>query len=49
MRLWEYQSTDESGALLDVSARDPASKQLSASQAANLRDKATVLNGWDPQ
>lgn len=49
LRLWEYQSTDASGALLDVSGRDPASKQLSASQAASLRDKATVLNGWNPQ
>jgi pectin methylesterase-like acyl-CoA thioesterase len=49
LRLWEYQSTDASGALLNVSGRDPASKQLSASQAASLRDKATVLNGWNPQ
>jgi pectin methylesterase-like acyl-CoA thioesterase len=49
LRLWEYQSTDLSGALLDVSGRDPASKQLSSSQAASVRDKATVLNGWDPQ
>jgi len=49
LRLWEYQSRDASGALLDVSGRDPASKQLSASQAASVRDKATVLNGWNPQ
>jgi len=49
LRLWEYQSTNESGALLDVSQRDAASKQLSASQAASLRDKATVLNGWAPK
>jgi pectin methylesterase-like acyl-CoA thioesterase len=49
LRFWEYQSTDAQGALLDVSGRDPASKQLSASQAANLRDKATVLGGWSPQ
>lgn len=49
LRFWEYQSTDISGALLNVSGRDPASKQLSASQAASLRDKATVLGGWDPQ
>ena len=49
LRFWEYQSTDSSGALLNVSGRDPASKQLSASQAANLRDKATVLGGWNPQ
>ncbi len=48
LRLWEYQSTDPSGALLNVSGRDPASQQLSASQAASLRDKATVLGGWNP-
>jgi pectin methylesterase-like acyl-CoA thioesterase len=49
LRFWEYQSTDSSGALLSVTGRDPASKQLSTSQAASLRDKATVLNGWNPQ
>lgn len=49
LRFWEYQSTDLSGALLNVSGRDPASKQLSASQAASLRDKPTVLGGWDPK
>jgi len=49
LRFWEYQSTDASGALLNVSGRDPASKQLSTSQAASLRDKATVLDGWNPQ
>ncbi|HET7540669.1 MAG TPA: pectinesterase family protein [Polyangiaceae bacterium] len=49
LRFWEYQSTDAQGALLDVAGRDRASKQLSASQAANLRDKATVLGGWNPQ
>jgi len=49
LRLWEYQSSDASGALLDVSGRDPASKQLSSSQAANLRNKAIVLDGWNPQ
>ncbi|HYQ01729.1 MAG TPA: pectinesterase family protein [Polyangiaceae bacterium] len=49
LRFWEYQSTDASGALLNVGGRDPASSQISASQAANLRDKATVLGGWNPQ
>jgi hypothetical protein len=29
--------------------RDLASKQISAAQAAILRDKATVLGGWNPQ
>ncbi len=44
----EYQSTDLNGAALDVSMRDPASRQLDATQAAELRDKATLLGGWDP-
>jgi pectin methylesterase-like acyl-CoA thioesterase len=49
LRFWEYQSTDANGTLLSVSGRDPASKQLSASEAATLRDKSTVLDGWTPQ
>lgn len=49
LRFWEYQSTDANGKALNVSGRDPASKQISASQAAMMRDKATVLGGWDPQ
>jgi pectinesterase len=49
LRFWEYQSTDANGTLLNVSGRDPASKQLSAAQAAMMRDKATVLAGWNPQ
>jgi pectin methylesterase-like acyl-CoA thioesterase len=48
LRFWEYQSTDASGARLNVSGRDPASKQISESQAAMMRDKATVLGGWAP-
>ncbi|MET0792517.1 MAG: hypothetical protein ABW061_13430, partial [Polyangiaceae bacterium] len=49
LRFWEYQSTDASGNALNVSGRDPASKQISAAQAATMRDKATVLGGWNPQ
>jgi len=49
LRFWEYQSTDANGTLLNVSGRDPASQQISASQAAMMRDKATVLAGWNPQ
>jgi hypothetical protein len=49
LRFWEYQSTDLNGAALNVSGRDPASKQISASQAASMRNKATVLAGWNPQ
>ncbi|HYQ18506.1 MAG TPA: pectinesterase family protein [Polyangiaceae bacterium] len=48
LRFWEYQSTDASGTALSVSGRDAASKQLSATDAATLRDKATVLGGWNP-
>jgi pectin methylesterase-like acyl-CoA thioesterase len=44
----EYQSTNLDGVLLDISARHPASRQLDAQQAAELRDKATVLGGWNP-
>ena len=49
LRFWEYQSTDEKGQLLDVTGRDPASKQISDAQAATMRDKASVLGGWVPQ
>ena len=49
LRFWEYQSTDASGNPLNVSGRDPASKQITASEAATMRDKATVLAGWNPQ
>src|SRR4029079_219224 len=48
LRFWEYQSRDLSGAALDVTRRDPASKQIDSSQAAAMRDKATVLGGWNP-
>jgi hypothetical protein len=46
LRLWQYQS---SGALLAVSDPGPSSKRRSASQAANLRDQATVLNDWNSE
>ena len=49
LRFWEYQSTDASGNPINVSGRDPASKQITAAQAATMRDKATVLGGWNPQ
>ena len=48
LQLSEYQSTDMAGMPLDVSMRDPHGKQLMADEAAMLRDKATVLAGWDP-
>jgi pectinesterase len=49
LRFLEYRSTDLSGALLNVSRRHPASRQLDANQAAALRDRANVLGGWDPE
>jgi pectin methylesterase-like acyl-CoA thioesterase len=48
LKFWEYQSTDLNGAALDVSMRDPASRQITEAEAAALRDKATVLAGWNP-
>jgi pectin methylesterase-like acyl-CoA thioesterase len=49
LQFWEYQSTDLNGVLLNVSGRDPASKQLTQAEATNVRNKATVLAGWNPQ
>ncbi|HWZ93150.1 MAG TPA: pectinesterase family protein [Polyangiaceae bacterium] len=48
LKFWEYQSTDLAGAPLDVSMRDPHSKQLVDTEATTLRDRTTVLAGWDP-
>jgi pectin methylesterase-like acyl-CoA thioesterase len=47
LRFWEYQSKDASGALIDVSGR-VAGKQISAEQAAQMRDPKVVLGGWQP-
>lgn len=43
----EYQSADLDGRLLDISQRSPISKQLSADEAAQLRDVRFVLGGED--
>src|SRR4030095_3314430 len=48
LRFWEYGSTDLAGNVLDVSQRDPISRQLTDIEAAALRDKATVFGGWNP-
>jgi hypothetical protein len=48
MRFWEYQSVDPSGAAVDVSQRVAGSTQISASQAASMRDPTVVLSGWQP-
>lgn len=47
LRFWEYQSTDGSGNALSVSGRSNGT-QISASQAAMMRDPSVVLNGWTP-
>jgi pectin methylesterase-like acyl-CoA thioesterase len=50
LRYWEYMSVDPTGAPVDVSKRIAASKQLTADEAAMMRDKATVfgLPAWNP-
>jgi pectin methylesterase-like acyl-CoA thioesterase len=48
LRFWEYKSTDEKGAALDVSRRLAGSAQISADQAASMRDPSKVLGGWMP-
>lgn len=47
LRFWEYQSKDAGGALIDVSGRT-FGKQISADQAAQMRDPKVVLGGWQP-
>jgi pectin methylesterase-like acyl-CoA thioesterase len=47
LRFWEYRSKTEAGALTDVSGRT-FGKQISAEQAAQMRDKSVVLGGWSP-
>jgi pectin methylesterase-like acyl-CoA thioesterase len=49
LRFWEYQSKDPAGNLIDVSRRlNPGSTQLTAAQAAMMRDPTVVLAGWQP-
>ncbi|HEX6275784.1 MAG TPA: pectinesterase family protein [Polyangiaceae bacterium] len=48
LRFWEYQSRTPSGGMVNVSQRHSASRQLSASEAAMMRDKTVVLGGWNP-
>jgi pectin methylesterase-like acyl-CoA thioesterase len=48
LRFWEYGSHDASGNPVDVSQRASGSTPISASQAATLRDPASVLGGWKP-
>jgi pectin methylesterase-like acyl-CoA thioesterase len=46
---WEFQSTDLTGATLDVRARHASSRQIDANTAAQYRNPAFVLGGWSPQ
>ena len=48
LRFWEFQSTDPSGASLDVSQRAAGSRQITQTEADAMRDRANVLGGWDP-
>lgn len=49
VRFWEYQSTDLAGAPLDVSQRIAVSQQIDDATAAEMRDVAVVLGGWNPK
>jgi pectin methylesterase-like acyl-CoA thioesterase len=49
LRFWEYQSRTPAGALVDVSARVSGSRQLSTTEAAEMRDPSVVLGGWVPE
>lgn len=48
LRFWEYGSKNSSGAAIATNGRVQGSTQLTATQAASMRDKATVLGGWVP-
>jgi hypothetical protein len=52
VHFWEYNSRDPGGAPVDVSRRNPASRQLSmekdAALIASYSDPAFVLGGWQP-
>ena len=45
---WEYNSTDATGAPLDVSQRLSFSRQISEDEATQWSDPANVLGGWVP-
>ena len=49
VRFWEYQSTDATGAAVDVSQRISASQQIDDATAAQMRDVTVVLGGWNPK
>jgi pectin methylesterase-like acyl-CoA thioesterase len=47
LRFWEYQSTDASGNPINTSGR-VSGTQITAAQAAMMRDPTVVLGGWQP-
>ena len=49
LRFWEYQSRTPDGQLIDTGSRTNGSKQLSESEADEMRDAGVVLGGWDPR
>lgn len=49
LRFWEYESVDTSGNPIDVSQRIAGSTQISATEAASMRDPTVVLAGWNPE
>jgi hypothetical protein len=48
VRFQEFRSTDLAGRPLPVTARHPASRQLSVDEAAKLRDLGHVFGNWNP-
>ncbi|MCX6951676.1 MAG: pectinesterase family protein [Verrucomicrobia bacterium] len=48
IRFLEYHSVDLAGKPLDVGGRLPASRQIGADEAADLRNVGKVLGGWAP-
>lgn len=48
LRFWEYQSVGANGQPVNVGSRIAGSKQISASQAAMMRDPTVILAGWQP-
>jgi len=48
IRFLEYHSVDLAGKPLDVRGRLPASRQISADEAVDLRSVGRVLGGWVP-
>lgn len=48
LRYWEFQSTDLTGAALNVTGRASFSSQINSTQAAALRNLSTTFGGWTP-